>query len=66
MLVAHQRDRWNHTSHLLALIANCNRDPKTRRQPFEPAEFNPYAERPKRQRIKAPITALRTVFIDRR
>ena len=27
---------------MLALIANVNRDPKKRRRPYRPDEFNPY------------------------
>ena len=43
--MAEGRDRqcWNHTSQLLALIANANRDPKKSRV-FRPADFNPYAK----------------------
>ena len=26
----------------MALIANCNRDAKQRKTPFQPADFNPY------------------------
>jgi hypothetical protein len=33
---------WSHTSHVLALIANVNRDPKKQRA-FRPADFNPHA-----------------------
>jgi hypothetical protein len=36
------RDLWSHTSALLALIANVNRDPKKSR-PLKPADFNPHA-----------------------
>jgi hypothetical protein len=31
---------WNHTSSLLALTANVNRDPK--RKAFTPGDFNPH------------------------
>ncbi|NLW83533.1 MAG: hypothetical protein GXY41_03865 [Phycisphaerae bacterium] len=34
------KDAWQHTSALLALIANVNRDPK-RTKPFKPSDFNP-------------------------
>jgi len=34
---------WVHTSTLLAMTANVNRDAKKRRTPFVPAEFDPYA-----------------------
>ncbi len=38
---ARARDNWAHTSTLLALLANCHRDPKKTR-PFKPADFDPY------------------------
>ena len=46
MLMAEGRDRqmWVHTSWLLALIANVNRDAK-KTLAFKPADFNPYAPR---------------------
>jgi len=50
------RERWAHTSSLMALIANCNRDPKRRRRPWTPADFNPLG-RPGRSRGGVPITA---------
>lgn len=45
MAGACRRDAWERTSWLLALIANCNRDPKKRNRPFTPDEFNPLAEK---------------------
>jgi len=40
------RDRmmWNHTSSVMALMANANRDPKRRPTPFEPSDFTPYRD----------------------
>jgi len=35
------RAQWRHTSAVMALIANVNRDPKKGR-PFEPADFDPH------------------------
>ena len=40
MAEGHTRDRWQHTSNLMALLANINRDPKKGR-PFKPSDFNP-------------------------
>ena len=45
MAEAKARERWSHTSSLMALIANCNRDPKRRARPFRPDEFNPLVGR---------------------
>ena len=36
------RERWAHTSMILTLIANVNRDSKKTRA-FKPDDFNPYA-----------------------
>lgn len=35
------RQEWNHTSCILAMIANVNRDRKRRSRPFDPKEFHP-------------------------
>ena len=42
--MAEGRDRaqWRHTSAVMALVANVNRDPKKGR-PFEPADFDPHS-----------------------
>ncbi len=34
------KDQWQHTSSLLAMIANVNRDPKKTKE-FKPSDFNP-------------------------
>lgn len=36
------KERWNHTSQLLATICEINRNPKKRRSPFTADEFHPY------------------------
>jgi hypothetical protein len=48
MAEARARDNWAHTSAVLALIANVNRDPKKTR-PFKPADFDPYAGKDRRE-----------------
>jgi hypothetical protein len=35
---------WNQTASLMALIANCHRDPKKRSDPFTPTDFNPFTQ----------------------
>lgn len=45
MLQGCRREAWSHTGQILCLLANIHRDPQKRRQPFEPDEWNPYAER---------------------
>lgn len=41
MVEARQRDNWTHTSAILALTANINRDPK-KTKVFQPDDFNPF------------------------
>ena len=43
------RMRWSHTSAVLALIANVNRDAKKRPRPFQPSDFDPHATGKKEQ-----------------
>lgn len=43
------RDEWGRMSSLLAMLANIHRDPKKKRRPYTPVEFNPY-HAPKRKR----------------
>lgn len=47
MAEARGREAWAHTSGILALIANVNRDPKKTR-PYKPGDFDPYSARDKR------------------
>lgn len=46
---------WWHTAALIATLANQNRDPKKRRQPYEAEEFHPHYGKKKR-RGGIPIT----------
>ena len=36
-----QREAWEHTSAILCIVANVNRDPK-KHGPFRPRDFNPF------------------------
>ena len=64
MAEARQRYAWTHTSSLLALIANTNRDPKKHR-PFKPSDFDPFAKRRQGGIIvtKDNITLLKSAFL---
>lgn len=67
MAEARQRAAWGRTAAVLALLANCHRDPQ-RGRPLRPADFDPYAGRcaePAR-RATVGIAALQAVFIERR
>jgi hypothetical protein len=61
MAEARVRDEWRRTAALMALIANCNRDPK-RTKAFRPADFDPF-RKPDRP-ISVGIDILKDVFID--
>lgn len=45
MVEARRQEAWQHTAWVSAMIANANRDPKRRPQPFMPDEFNPMVKR---------------------
>jgi hypothetical protein len=65
MAEARSRERWAHTSSLLALLANAHRDPK-RTRAFVPADFNPHAKKAEPVRERVNISVLKAVFVDRR
>jgi len=50
MAEARGRDNWAHTSAILALVANVNRDPKKTR-PYKPSDFDPYSAKDKRDEV---------------
>lgn len=54
------RERWTHTSMVLSLIANVNRDPKKGRA-FTPSDFDPWATADRRSQVvtKDDLTMLR-------
>lgn len=54
---------WSRTAHIVAMIANVNRNAKRRPSPFEPDDFNPFAASRKRQREKPmPLRDMRKYF----
>jgi hypothetical protein len=65
-----QRDQWNHTASLMALIANVNRDPKKGRL-ARPEDFHPLRNHrastptPTQHPPIADISILKSVFVDR-
>ena len=67
MTHARQRDGWNHTASVLAMLANVNRDPKKGRA-FKPADFHPIPVVRRAESLpplKGDIGMLKTVFVDR-
>ena len=49
MAESRAKERWAHTSSVMALIAETNRNPKKRGRPFTPDDFNPFARKRKRK-----------------
>lgn len=45
MAIACRRDRWDHTSEILAIMAEINRDRRKRRRPFHGRDFHPLPDR---------------------
>ena len=45
MAEARRRDSWSRTSNLMALLANCHRDP-SEHDAFLPDDFDPFAPEP--------------------
>ena len=64
MAEGRQREAWDHTSHLLAMLFNANRDPK-KTSPAGAANFHPLVkrEKPARPEKKAKIGILKSVFV---
>lgn len=58
-----RREDWNHTAQLMALVANVGIVKKDRA--FTPADFHPMSS-PPLPPPKVPLTALKSVFVDRR
>ena len=68
MVDARAEVQWAHTSTVLAMIANVNRDTGKRPTPFKPADFNPLAGKTgKGIALTADnIGILKAVFVDGR
>jgi len=59
---ARQRATWAPFSALMALLANCHRDPK-RQRTLKPADFDPFRRREKP--LKVSIEVLKDIFVNR-
>ncbi len=64
MAEAKSKDNWQHTSSVLALLANINRDPK-KQKAFTPDDFNPYRKSPEKKTILKgkDLRILKDVFV---
>lgn len=65
MAEAKSRQAWNHTSAVLAMLANIHRDAKKTRA-YRPADFHPHRRTEKPTITKVGINVLKQVFVDRR
>lgn len=64
MAEARSRERWAHTSAVLALTANVHRDQRKKPAPYKPTDFNPHQRRRELPGRKASIQVLKQVFVD--
>ena len=62
MAEAKSRDNWNHTSAILALIINVNRNPKKQRA-IKPNELNPHEQKVKTILKGKGLRILKDVFV---
>jgi hypothetical protein len=66
MAEGRSKEAWNHTSSMMALMANVNRDPKKGRA-FTPADFNPFFEKTSRPDVivvtKENVSLLKQAFL---
>ena len=65
MAEGRSKDNWQHTSSILALMANVNRDPKKTKL-FKPSDFNPTLNQSSRPDVivvnKENVSLLRNLF----
>jgi hypothetical protein len=64
MAEARCRERWAHTSALLALTANIHRDHRKKPTPFKPDDFSPFQRRRELPVRKVSIDVLKRVFVE--
>lgn len=65
MAEAKSRQAWNHTSAILAMLANVHRDAKKQRA-LRPADFHPHRRNERPTITKVGINVLKQVFVERR
>ncbi len=65
MAESRRRESWSHTSAMLALVANVNRDPKKTRT-FKPSDFDPTVGSGKAAVKTKDLRILKRIFVDRR
>lgn len=63
MADARQESDWSRTASVMALIANCNRDPKQRREPFAPQDFTPDRFRRRARQTPPPMVGIEALKV---
>ena len=63
MADARSRDEWSRMSSLMALLANCHRDPKKSRV-LTPRDFDPFAAA--EAKVTVGVGVLKDVFVGKR
>lgn len=63
MAEARSKQEWNHTSAVLAMLANAHRDPRKSRL-LVPEDFHPHRKRLESPPVKVGIAVLKQVFVD--
>ncbi len=67
MVDGQRREAWQHTSSLLATLANIHRDPKKKPRPFTASDFQPRAwQTSVRKQPQTNLRILKQVFVDRK
>jgi hypothetical protein len=61
MAEGRQRNQWNHTAQLLAMIYNAHRDPRSRL--MKPAEFHPFGGRKTATPKTKDLSILKQLFV---
>lgn len=63
MAEGRQRESWNHTAQILAMLYNAHRDPKSRA--MKPAEFHPLARHTRQAPVgkTKDLSILKRVFV---
>jgi hypothetical protein len=65
MAEAKRREAWQHTSSLIATLANIHRDPKKKPRPYSANDFQPVPAERSQPAPKADIQVLKQVFVNR-
>lgn len=66
MAETHRSEAWQHTSSIIATLANIHRDPKKKPRPYSARDFQPGPPAKESPKPMADISVLKAVFVDRK